>query len=530
MKLFVYKQLVSKDCLFFLAMSCVVAFAIFLRTYRFMDTVTFHGDQASDLFIARDIVELGILPRVGPMLSVKHFSTPPTYYYILAVYYFFFRTPQGVTFVFTIMNLVAMYFMVRIATMLYDRVAGLIMGVLFATSILMIGESRQMWQVYPTTIGITGSLLLLLSAKKNKSVLLYCSSILLYMMTFSVYVSPLLLLPYYIYSSVEFALSKWKKSVLFILSLLFLIMIASFYIFFGRYLLFEYEHGFPTFSTLYTSEFGAPKTLSQAVLIYNQYLSDLLGNFFASSSDNRVFQIVFEICIIASCVLPGIYMRHKTGALKEKFLNAEKFLGLPFLFLGLLIMLFFQKSLYTYRIFVFIPFLFIQVTSLIWFAWKLGNRVLLAVAVVVLSAYLYGNLQRVQYVFQSIGQDEVYLAETIASKIGLDASRNNISRSQMAVDVSSNYFIFPFLYYLRDFAKYSLPMSATGNDIDRSMLGHHNAKFVYYICVRDYALTYDFSSCVKEYLSDKPFYTISSVPYAGLNASLIKLVRIPTGN
>lgn len=489
----------------------IIFLALVLRFYNFFDTVSFRGDHPRDLYIARSAADDGHPLLVGPQLSVQSVNIPSTYYDFLSWVYGIFRSPQGVTFAFACMNLLAMYCMVRLAILLIGKEAGLIMAFIFSVSGLMVSQSRMMWQPYPLTLGIALSLLLLLESFQRKSVILFYLSLLSYTFALSVYISPILLLPYYIYMGARFFKSSCSYPyVLGILTTGVSLFLAAMP-FFGPYLYYERLRGFPSYVALQSPAFGAAETVQRAYDMYIKYAAgfiDDLFNFSAIKTFNLAgIQNYINWMLIILIVAPQLFRKYFRGNFDKAKNSVTYFSGLPWLLMGSFIILWFQKTLYTYRIHVFTPFFLLGFTFPLYLAVRSRRNIFSLVACTLLLLYALGNLSSIQSSQFDTAQGEVERAARAAMIIGYDAARSGIRTNDIAVGVSYNYPIFPFLYYLRDFANYTLPYVPGGNIIDQRAIDYPNThRYFYMICVEHGVPDVSMGECEGNFLGQNPGY------------------------
>lgn len=495
----------------------IVSIALILRFYNFDDAVSFRGDSAWDLYIARSVVDDGHKVLIGPQLSVQNFTSPPTYYYFLSWLYDIFRTPQGVTFAFAIMNLLAMYCMVRLAVLLIGKEAGFIMAFLFAVSSIMVGQSHMMWQPYPLTLAIALSLLLLVKSNRNKSIFLFFLSLLSYMFALSVYISPILLFPYYFHMGARFFKDVYSyqnvKGSLVVLAFMVLAGVP----FYGGYMYTEWLHGFPSYTTLQSPAFGAPQTIRSAYDMYLKYvfgfIEDVFGQTAVKTVDVARAQYYINWLVVILMLLPGFFRKYFHPQFDSVKNSVKFFVALPWLLAGSFIILWFQKSMYAYRIHVFIPFFMIGFTFVLYLALKSRRNIFSVLACALMVIYTVGNILDIQLSRFYYSENEVERAARAAIVIGYDAARTGVKKEEMAVKVLHNYNIFPFLYYLRDFADYALPLIPGGNDIDRDAPEYlRSYQYVYVICVKNGRVPMTTKECEANFMEENPLYqTLSSL-------------------
>ncbi|HUD19160.1 MAG TPA: hypothetical protein VMR81_01850 [Patescibacteria group bacterium] len=496
--------------------SVAVGIALYARFYSFYDTVAFRGDQAGDLYIARGIIENNWRPPVGPFLSVSNFQTPPTYYYILAGFYSVLRTPEAITFAFAFMNVAVMGCMVSVAALLMDDIAGIIMAFLFATSYVMTVESRQIWAPHTLTLFLSISLLLLLNAFRRRSFVFYLLSVACYAVALSIYVSPILLLPYYIVMGVRFIRNMMKTNYLVSFGIVLFCLTICAFPFFAPFMVYEVKHGFPTYGALVSQSFGPPAGFIATVRLIIRYGRAFIDNIFGLYRDDFHIRagviLIFEGAFALWVLLPiglGNYLRSKS----DRYYRAvTDFVPLWPLVFGSLLLLFFRHDLEVYGLNVFLPFFFLLLTLALRLAFASKQPVIVASAICVMIVYLITNIWSIQSDLIRYPRRDVALASSVAFTIARESARANISTGDMTVlayrypNIYTNYILYPFLYYLRDYAHYTMPLVSPGNDIDRKVLDRPNTPYVYLICVWYPTVDAAEGNCMSYFLKHNPLY------------------------
>lgn len=491
----------------------IIYLGLVFRFHDFYDAVGFRGDHPRDLYIARSTVNDGRLPLVGPQLSVENFNIPSTYYDFLALVYRFFPTPEGVTFVFACMNLLAMCCMIYLAILLMGKEAGLIMAFLFSVSGVMVSQSRMMWQPYPLTLALAFSLLVLCESYRRKSVALLFLAYLSYTFALAIYLSPVLLLPYYVSMGVRFFTHLYSYRTLKATAASFVLLMLAAAPFFGPFFLYERLRGYPSYEALHTPAFGAAATVQNAYDTYVQYIIGFVTDLFNFSSLS-VFSLnrgqnIMSWLIIFLIVSPWVFKKYFKGNFINVYNSIRHFFGLPWLFMGSILILWFQKTYFTYRVHVFIPIFLLGFTFLVYLAVRSRRNIFSFITFAVLILYTAGNITAL-LAEPDTNRGEVELAARASMIIGYDAARSGIQANDMAVGVSHNHPIFPFLYYLQDFANYTLPYAEEGNAINQSAINYPNSHpFFYLICVQNGVrkIFVSLSECEEIFLEQNPGYT-----------------------
>jgi len=126
--------------------------------------------------------------------------------------------------------------------------------------------------------------------------------------------------------------------------------------------------------------------------------------------------------------------------------------------------------------------------------------------------YLITNIWSIQSDLIRYPRRDVALASSVAFTIARESARANISTGDMTVlayrypNIYTNYILYPFLYYLRDYAHYTMPLVSPGNDIDRKVLDRPNTPYVYLICVWYPTVDAAEGNCMSYFLKHNPLY------------------------
>lgn len=126
-------------------LAAVLLLAVLVRFYNYENRWGLGYDQAHDAIIARYALENGKIPLVGPFSSAGPFQTGGEWYWIVmlgtAVYPFSILSPWVFS---TLLSIVFVVFVVRVASSLYGSAAGLIAGLLAAVSPAGVSQSLNL--------------------------------------------------------------------------------------------------------------------------------------------------------------------------------------------------------------------------------------------------------------------------------------------------------------------------------------------------------------------------------------------------
>lgn len=175
----------------------IVVIGLFLRLYKFNQTLNLDTDQGAAFLLAERIVNHGHLLLVGPLTSIWQANLlPPNYYYLIALLYFFLRNEVLISLSFTfagVMSIVVIFFLSK---MLLRTKTALLAAFLYSVSETMIYYSRNIWEPYLVPLFVMMAYLSLLFFGNKRKIIYLVLSIILFFSSFF-YISPVLILPVY---------------------------------------------------------------------------------------------------------------------------------------------------------------------------------------------------------------------------------------------------------------------------------------------------------------------------------------------
>ncbi len=452
---------------------CLTLFVfLFLRLYRFSDLTWFWPDQAVDLLVARRLVNTGVWPLVGPYLSINSFSVPPTYFYILSLFYWIAGTPEGTALGFVVLELFSLLFLYLLARTLWDVWFGVIVIFLYSISTVMISHARSMWQPHPVMVFLIASLWLLAKAKVTSSTRLYGASLCCYAIACSIYPSPVVLLPFYLYHGARLFRSKLSGIRSYIPPLLYVAL--SFCIVSLPLLWFEVTNGFPTLGAIGSGAFG----ISPFSDVLRSALQNLYGFFFATiwfnknwHNDYRAYTVVFGGLIVVICCYLFV-LRSQSIAALSKLQNFHSFITI---FVGLLPVLLYREMHDTiwpwHRLYGFLPLFFLLFGLIIRYVF-VSRRVWFVMPVIILtSLYVYANISTsYSWLTSTTDGSDAKNARKIADAIHSYTTQNHIVRGSVTVmgigpNAGWNSYIHPELYFLTSHFGWTVQFDTFGNKV-----------------------------------------------------------------
>lgn len=130
----------------FLALVVIVLVGFALRQTGARAMMRFTGDEARDLLQAKNIIEQGIFPSLGPKIYRGHGHLGPAYAYLVAIpLWLSAYDPAGAVELVLFLDVVAIVLMYFLGRELFGNLAGLIGAGLYAVSFTMVFYARWCW-------------------------------------------------------------------------------------------------------------------------------------------------------------------------------------------------------------------------------------------------------------------------------------------------------------------------------------------------------------------------------------------------
>jgi 4-amino-4-deoxy-L-arabinose transferase-like glycosyltransferase len=137
----------GKEQWFLLALLVI---AIFLRYYKLGELYTFLGDQGRDVLIARDIIRLKNFPFIGPIASAGDFYLGPFYYYFIApALLLSFFDPIGPVIFVAFLGVVTCFLIYFVTKKFFGTGSAVITSLIYTISPLVVGQTRFSWNPNP---------------------------------------------------------------------------------------------------------------------------------------------------------------------------------------------------------------------------------------------------------------------------------------------------------------------------------------------------------------------------------------------
>jgi len=438
----------------------IIGLAIVLRVYDISETIRFRDDHGLDLLIVRAMEQEGHRPFIGTFLSLREFSTPPTFYYLTWAAYHLTGSVEGIVYVNFVINILAMLILMRLTYEMAGKAPAFTTGLVFAASSVMTEHARNFWNPYPIQIFLVISLYLLWRAFEQRNVKLLWAAVSSYFVALSVYPSPALLLPYMFYQTFRWYRIKAGYDWLPTLSHTVLTLLLPAVVVYMPQIIFEVIRGYPSLHTIG----GQIPTLMHA----DQILMCIGENvFFLLFSVIRIEILFPHAAMYVTLVLLVLFFRVFRWRMVPGDVRA--FLSPGILMFGLIVFSLFSKDVYSHRSWAYLPFIYIFIGLGLSYGWTAnGSRRLVMAALA--TVYISLNIFQVISVLRNPYRNELKESRNVASFIQNDIKMRGIRLSDTSVfhkvpndPGNESYRIYRILYWLEDKQILKLPINARGN-------------------------------------------------------------------
>lgn len=277
----------------------VLGISVFTHFYRIDKTYVFQNDEGRDALIALKMVQTGRPVLLGPETSVGNMYLGPFYYYLMApALWVSGLDPVGPAMMVALFGVMTTYLLILLGKKYHNTQAGMIAGLFYALSPVMVHYSRSSWN--PNVIPFFVSLMLLFYplTKKWQALLFGLLSGIIFQLHYVALVIPALL-------GIKFIFDAIKKSAYKDMLPKCILMIIGFSITSLPFWLFESRHGFinsQAFLTYLaakstTSSLGYPPYYVRLGTNLKLFLGGLLGS--ASVLANPLSWIVVTLVGVA---------------------------------------------------------------------------------------------------------------------------------------------------------------------------------------------------------------------------------------
>lgn len=149
----------NKKYLSYIILGLILLIAAFLRLYRIEDYMGFLGDEGRDALVVKRIIVDHKLTLLGPITSVGLMHLGPAYYYFMLPFLWAWNlNPVGPAIMVALFSLATIVLMWQLAREFFSEKAGMIAGILYALSPLVIIHAHSSWN--PNILPFWGLLLI----------------------------------------------------------------------------------------------------------------------------------------------------------------------------------------------------------------------------------------------------------------------------------------------------------------------------------------------------------------------------------
>lgn len=441
-----------------ISVALILITALSLRLYILPETIQFSADQGLDMVSILQIETLHTLPFVGPFLSIPNVYTPPTYYVITWFFYHVTQSVEGIVFGYAFLNMITIVVLMLLTHHMIGKYGTFIIGLLLATSSVMIDHSRTFWQPYPIQAFLSLFLLFLWYAHHTHRHIFLWISVVWYQVALSVYPSPILLLPYVIYQVFFWYRRSAHKPPVYATASTLCTMIASGLLLFFPQLIFEIRQNFPTFHSLLSLHTAQDTTPMLLRIPQNSY--ELFSTFFAT---NRLPEPIASTItnIVTLCGIALIWFSYK------KHMHQPILFRAPWtLLIGMGGFIIYPFKIYPHRAWAFLPYLFLYLAYIFQQNWQ-HKHTLIKIGVCAFVAVIVGiNLFGASRHWNGNMSNQLQQTKSVADFIYTDIHTRHIPDQAVGFFYTipndpnnGNYEIYRILFWLIRNERVSIPLN-----------------------------------------------------------------------
>lgn len=435
---------------------CLVSLAT--RIYV-LPVFKFTPDNGTEFFVLSKIKAKECFPLIGPLLGIENIFLPATYFYLLYFVTLFTNDPNIGIYAFTLMNFLATVFLSLAIYEVTNKKIFFWSLVLINISAAVLTEGLYIWHPHPVILFFSLGLWQIVKARKTKKIANLLFGIISYLISLSIYLSALPLLPFFIVQTIYFYFAKTKNYIISIALMILTFVGLALPIYFSQ-LVFEYQTHFPTLRLILNPREIQNLSISIHLIPPPQNIVNLL-NYFVKNNlgiyqtfTNSLIEIIVWIGLILWLILIGL--KSKSYSWYGLFPN---FLGLAFLCLAV----FYDSDLplleAKYR---FMPILFFWFFCFAELAFQLrAKKIAMFVIVLFMSLFVFNNLKSDYQLLKSVSFPEKlvesYSYKNLLSKKIFNYFNNSnlkladtliLRKTQYAVDYNDD---FNLQYYAMEF-------------------------------------------------------------------------------
>lgn len=492
----------------------------FTRLYRFQEISAFVGDQGNDLLIAYKILHEGHRPLVGPVLGIEGFYTPPTYYYLLALFFWIGKSPEGTALFFFLFNLFSLIALFIASTLLIDKYAGLLTLLLFTISENLVNAGRSMWNPHLTISFLCISLACLAIAYVKKNNAFTLLSLFLYLISLSIYPSPIIISFYFIYQTIKvFLLNDKSRN-----KLISAFKISCFGLFisgiiYAPQIIFSVNNHYPTLNSVYRSLIEAKQVPTVGFKSVSLSISELFSVFAGTTSFINSNHEALALTFAALMLILYIYLKTFTTSLVSD--KARKFCFQSFhplaadilLLAGLTPIWFYRQDVYFHRLWAFVPIFIVLFAYVIRLISIIKYNLVKILLFGILGFYLLGNGLDIYTMLKHKVFNDISRTKKIADFIINDIKFQNHDLRNITVltyepNDYDNYQLPPYLFFLKETIDFDIGLTTAGNDLLREKINHNPNQNTYLICQKYSSYTDAVNLCLNRFQQQNTDYLL----------------------
>jgi hypothetical protein len=531
MKHFSKKSYLNLNYIYIVLVLVFLIIGLYLRLSGLPGEMFFRGDHGQDFLIALRLARGQFFPLVGPILSLKDFSTPPTYYYFLSTLILIFKSESNIIYVYLIMNILSGIIFALYIKNKFDALTATIFFSIYMVNYFSVEQSHSVWQPYPVTLFISIAVFLMGSAEQKFAYWKVYISIFLFCLSFSIYFAAIILAPVFLYYSYKNLLVKMDKINASILTFLSFLIITI--VLYTPWIISESYYNFPTFNSIIKPSSYGPGGFDSYFVIFDNFK----GLFYRTT---QPLYIIYKIIVPATWpvlkqnYINALFGTSLTGIILITFLNGKlklelnKFLnsiGFRYILVGLLPLIFYQSDTQYHRELSLLPYIILIISYLIKIALKSRNLFLIISGLVLISSLL-SNMFTFTIPYETSGEFQRYKDVTGLYnylKKDIKLSGNSVDLYDFKVYTPNQKHNFEgqqlwYLFFKND--NYKVKFSEKGNDTVRPLDSWPQYKYVYLIC-------YDVTDEECKTLYDDGFAKAAFIKHEIYNPYSIYLVKNP---
>ncbi len=439
-----FKNINIYYCVIFLN---ILTLCIFLRFYN-IENWNFTPDLGTEFTVVDFIISGKAYPLVGPEIGARNFLSPPTYFYLLTFFTLLAGNIQNVVFFFALNNTFAVLVLTFLIKKMTTTKIALIFFLFLSVNTYFLYEARNIWHPHPLTLFLSLSLLFLYTAQNSKKIYKLIIGVFFYFFALSIYISPIVFLPWIIRNVFVWFLKKKKSFHNITISgfkTLLILFLTSFPIYLSQ-IIYELLSGFPTFNSLFLNKqpflYDSLATFLKSLYMNIYTFSQIIfGNIYTYSYKNYFLLSVF----LLSISLFTAQLLSKDLLKNTKFKKKLDFFWFPysFLFSFMIFMIFnpTKSELSEHRFLPFLIYFFLFLSLSFYQNTEKRKEKLYYVCGFVFFVLFISNtyMSRNLVIFSNNSTHNLKKMKSVVQLIKSDSDRNNININKIVLLANDAY-------------------------------------------------------------------------------------------